>query len=118
MIEMSGNIDIVKANLDDAAGTPTLIKINPDMMPVMVASVDIDGRDITETSKIVSDTILPEFERIEACLRDRDRTCRGFGRSHLSQQKIDELNRRVLASVDEKACGGAQEKIDNAKIPD
>ena len=65
VIEMSGNIDIVKANLDDAAGTPTLIKINPDMMPVMVASVDIDGKDITETSKIVSDTILPEFERID-----------------------------------------------------
>lgn len=115
MIEMSGNIDIVKANLDDAAGTPTLIKINPDMMPVMVASVDIDGKDITETSKIVSDTILPEFERIDGVASV---TATGLVEDSvevtLSQQKIDELNRRVLASVDEKLAE-AQEKIDNAK---
>ena len=115
MIEMSGNIDIVKANLDDAVGTPTLIKLNPDMMPVMVASVDIDGKDITETSKIVADTILPEFERIDGVASV---TATGLVEDSievtLSQEKIDELNRRVLASVNEKLAE-AQEKIDDAK---
>ena len=115
MIEMSGKIDLVKASLDDAAGTPTLVKINPDMMPVMVASVDIDGKDITETSSIVSEQVIPEFERIDGVASV---TAMGLIEDSiavtLNQKKIDELNRRVLASVDEKLAE-AQEKIDDAK---
>lgn len=115
MIEMSGKIDLVKASLDDAAGTPTLVKINPDMMPVMVASVDIDGKDITETSGIVSEQVIPEFERIDGVASV---TAMGLIEDSiavtLNQEKIDELNRRVLASVDEKLAE-AQEKIDDAK---
>lgn len=115
MIEMSGKIDLVKASLDESAGTPTLVKLNPDMMPVMVASVDIDGKDITETSKIVSEQILPEFERIDGVASV---TSMGLIEDSievsLDQGKIDELNRRVLASVDEKLAE-AQQKIDDAK---
>lgn len=115
MIEMSGKIDIVKGSLDDAVGTPTLLKINPDIMPVMIASVDIDGQDIKETSKVVSDTILPEFERIDGVASV---SATGLVEDSiavtLDQDKIDELNRRVLASVDEKLAE-AQEKIDEAK---
>ena len=33
MIEISNSVDMVKSNLDDAVGTPTLIKINPDICP-------------------------------------------------------------------------------------
>ncbi|MEG1752970.1 MAG: efflux RND transporter permease subunit, partial [Christensenella sp.] len=115
MIEMSGKIDMVKAGFDDAVGTPTLIKINPDMMPVMVASADIDGKDITETSKIVAEELLPEFERIDGVASV---TTTGLIENSievtLDQSKIDELNRRVLASVDEKLAE-AQQKIDDAK---
>ena len=115
MIEMSGSIDLVEASLDDAAGTPTLIKINPDMMPVMISSVDIDGKDIIETSKIVSEDILPAFERIDGVASV---TATGLVEDSievtLDQDKIDALNRRVLASVDEKLAE-AQEKIDEAK---
>ncbi|MEA4853157.1 MAG: efflux RND transporter permease subunit [Christensenella sp.] len=115
MIEMSGSIDMVKASLDDAVGTPTLIKINPDLMPVMVASVDMDGGEIGETSQLVQDTVLPAFERIDGVASV---TATGIVEDSievtLSQTKIDELNRRVLASVDEQLAE-AQEKLDAAK---
>ena len=115
MIEMSGKIDMVKGNLDDAVGTPTLLKINPDIMPVMIASVDIEGQDITQTSQAVEETILPEFERIDGVASV---TAAGLVEESvkvtLDQDRIDELNRRVLASVDEKLAE-AQEKIDEAK---
>ena len=117
MIEMSGNIDIVKANLDDAAGTPTLIKINPDVMPIMVPAWTLTARPSRKRRRSSPIRCLPEFERIDgvALPSRRDRTCRGFGRSHPKPAK----NRRTEPP---RACIGRRkslrrrrEKIDNAK---
>ena len=65
MIDLSGKIDLVKAQLADEVGTPTLMKMNPDMMPIMVASVGINNSNIKETSKIIKDEVIPSFERID-----------------------------------------------------
>ncbi len=115
MIEISGSVDRVKGSLDDAVGAPTLMKINPDMMPVMIAAVDVEGQDIIKTSKTVTDEIVPKFERIDGVASV---TATGLVEDSiqitLDQGKIDELNRRVLASVDE-TLAEAQEKIDEAK---
>ncbi len=103
MIEMNGNIDMVKSQLDDEVGTPMLIKINPDMLPIVVASVDFDGKDITETSKKVTEEIIPEFERLDGVA-----SVSGTGiieeslQISLKQEKIDKLNNRILKSIDGK----------------
>lgn len=101
MIEMSGSIDLVKGYFDDAVSAPILMKINPDMLPVMVASVDMDGKTLEEVSRIVSEEVLPSFERIDGVasvttmgLLERQLTIT------LSQEKIDALNARVLQAVD------------------
>lgn len=41
-------LDLVKGQLDDAVGSPMIMKIDPDMLPVMVASVDMEGQDSRE----------------------------------------------------------------------
>ena len=101
MIEMSGSVDRVKAQLDDAVGAPTLMKINPDMLPVMVASVDIDGKTAYETSKVVQDTVIPALERVEGVASV---TATGLVEEKLqitlNKDKIDALNKKVLASID------------------
>ena len=51
--------------MDDAVGTPMLMKISPDMLPVMVASVDMDGMDVKEISAFADETVMPAFERID-----------------------------------------------------
>ena len=38
MIELSSNVDLVSGQMDDAVGTPMLMKISPDMLPVMAVS--------------------------------------------------------------------------------
>ena len=65
MIDMNGKIDLVKGQFDDAVGAPTLMKINPDILPVMIASVDVDGKDALEASSIVSETVMPAMERVQ-----------------------------------------------------
>ncbi len=103
MIEMSGNIDLVKGYFDDAVSAPILMKINPDMLPVMVASVDMDGKTLEEVSRIVSEEVLPSFERIDGVASV---TTMGLLEKQLTitlnQEKIDTLNARVLQAVDEQ----------------
>ena len=41
------------------------MKISPDMLPVMVASVDMDGMDVKEISAFADETVRPAFERID-----------------------------------------------------
>ena len=65
MIELSSNVDLVSGQMDDAVGTPMLMKISPDMLPVMVASVDMDGMDVKEISALADETVMPAFERID-----------------------------------------------------
>ena len=73
MIELSNNIDMVAGYLDDMVQSPTLMKINPDMLPVQMLSVDVDGMDIKQLSEYVQTELAPRLERIEGVL---------FGENH------------------------------------
>src|SRR5690554_314474 len=45
-IEINGNLELIKAAWNDSVGTPMVIRINPDMMPVMISSVDVEGMEL------------------------------------------------------------------------
>ena len=68
LIELSGYLDAIEGSFDENVSTPTVLKINPDMMPVMVASVDMEGKDIAEISKLVSEELLPALQRTDLSL--------------------------------------------------
>ena len=65
MIDLNGQVDLVKSKFDDTVGSTTLMKLNPDMMPIMMVSVDVDGMSQEEISTYVNDEIIPSLERIE-----------------------------------------------------
>lgn len=116
MIELSGKIDIVKAQLDEEIGTPMLMKMNPDMLPIMVASIDVNNLDIKEVSKLVNDKVIPEFERIDGVASV---TATGLIEEQikveLDGQKIDDINNKILAAVDEKLAE-TKRQLDYAKV--
>lgn len=101
MIELSNNIDMVSARLDSAVGKPMLLRINPEMMPIMVATVDLEGKEIDEVSDFVLDTLLPAFERIDGVASV---TAAGLLEKELqvslNQQKIDRLNEKIIADLE------------------
>ena len=55
-------LDLIKPSWSDAVGTPMVMRLNPDMLPIMVASVDVEGMDIIEISQMVRQDIIPELE--------------------------------------------------------
>ncbi len=102
MLEVSGNIDLVSGAFDDKVTEPVIMRMNPDMLPVMVSTVDREGMDVTELSAFLEENVLPEFERIPGIASvDASGMVEKEVRVTLSQEKIDALNDRVLRSIDE-----------------
>ena len=64
-IDMRESLDAVAANWDDGIGSPTIMKINPDMMPIIVAAVDCDNMNAYELAEKLDTDILPDIESVE-----------------------------------------------------
>ena len=120
MIELSSNVDLVSGQMDDAVGTPMLMKISPDMLPVMVASVDMDGMDVKEISALADETVMPAFERIDGVASvDATGLVEQQVTVTLDQAKIDALNDKVLAGVDSGLADAQRElREGQAKVAD
>lgn len=115
MIEMSSSLDLVKGQLAEQVGSPMIMKIDPNMLPVMVASVDMEGKDSREITQLVQDTVVPEFERLGGVASV---TSIGLVEDSLkvtlNDEKIQALNEKVLASVD-KGLAEAEKKLDEGE---
>ena len=122
MIEMNASLDQIAGSLPEAAGSPVLMKINPDMLPIMVLAVDSDNMAREELSQFTSSTVIPALERVDGVA-----SVSGSGlvesqiRVELDQAKIDELNDKVLAAIDssladaEKQLKDSRRQINDAK---
>ena len=108
MIELSDSIDMVSGQFDDAVGKPMLMKMNPDMMPIMVASVDIEGKDAAQVTKYVADTIIPEFERVNGVA--------GITATGLIEESLNvTLNGDKIKDINEKIANSVTAELDKAK---
>ena len=121
-IEMSNTIDQIRGSLPESVSTPVMMQITPDMMPVMVASVDVDDMDAKQVSDYVRDTLLTRFERLDGVASvDTTGLVETEVQVTLDQEKIDALNDRVLAAVDsnladaKKKLDEGQDQLDSAK---
>ena len=56
-------------------GTPIIMQIDPDMMPVMIASADVDGMDQAEVSDYVDNELLPLLESRKQTAAMADCSC-------------------------------------------
>ena len=65
MIDMREKLDMIAGYLPSAADNSRIIKINPDMMPILNFSITVDDMDISESTYWIEDKILPRLERIE-----------------------------------------------------
>lgn len=64
-LEMRENLDQIKSYWDDSVGNPIIMKLNPDMMPIMVAAIEKDDLDSVRITNLVEDELLSELESLE-----------------------------------------------------
>lgn len=65
VIEIQQSLDQISGYWGDQVGTPMIMKINPDMLPVMTAAVDVAGMSALEITEYVDKDLIPAFESLE-----------------------------------------------------
>jgi len=65
-IDMLQSISQVEGAWDDLVGTPIIIKMNPNMLPIMIAAVEQEGYDTTKLSAFMDETLQTKLEGIRA----------------------------------------------------
>lgn len=102
-LEIRENLDQIKSYWDDSVGNPIIMKLNPDMLPVMIAAVG--GNDMTdaEITELTQNTIIPEIESIEG-VASASATGLLEESVHviIRQEKIDAINQQVFGSIDKE----------------
>ena len=95
-IEMRENLDQISSYWDDSVGKSIIMKLNPDMMPVMVAAVEMDGMEDAEVTDFVASHVEPELESIAGVAGV---TATGTIEENVDvlirEDKIDAMNRKV-----------------------
>ena len=115
MIEMSTSIDMVEGYFEDTVSTPMLMKLNPDMLPIQVLSVDMDGMDIKELSSYIENDFTPYLERIDGVATvDVTGLVQDYISIELNQEKIDAINDDILKAVDSELYK-TKKDLDKAK---
>ena len=113
MVKLSNALDLI--TLPDGAGKPMIMEVSMDMMPVIYASVDYEGKDIYELSDFVENTVVPTMERQNGVASvNTTGAIEKTVEIRLNQEKIDAVNDRLAGYVDEQLAD-AKAQIDDAK---
>ena len=102
-VDMRESLDQVTSQWDDAIGNPTIMKLNPDMMPIMVAALDYESLESTEVTKRAEQDIIPEIESVNGVASVNQSG--GINKKVeviIQQDKIDKMNRKVQDAIDGK----------------
>ena len=114
-IEMRESLDQIQGFWPDEVSNPIIMKLNPDMMPVLVAAVSAEGEDAAETSKIIDEQVIPEVESVEGVASV---TVTGSIEETVeitvNEQKVTELNDEIKAEMERKV-NEAKSALDEAK---
>lgn len=113
-LEIRENLDQIKSFWDDSVGNPIIMKLNPDMLPVMIAAVGGNDMNAAQITAMTKDTIIPELESIEGVA---SASATGLLEESVSvvirQEKINEINKQVFGSIDEEIEEAREELLES-----
>ena len=114
-LEIRENLDQIKSYWDDSVGNPIIMKLNPDMLPVMIAAVGGNNMNASEITALTENTIIPELESIEGVA---SASATGLLEESVNvvirQEKIDAINEQVFGSIDVE-IDEAREELNESK---
>lgn len=114
-LEMRESLDQIKGYWPETVNNPIIMKLNPDMMPVMVAAVGTSGDSAAESSITIEENVLPDIESLEGVASvSTYGTIEKTVQVTINKDKIAATNQKI-----EKALNGefddAQKELDDGK---
>ena len=121
-LEMRELLDQLGSYWDDSIGSPIIMKVNPEMMPVMVVAVEQDGMDSLALTQYVENDLSGSLESLEGVASvDSTGEVEESVQVILRQEKIDQINEKVRKAIADQFLEGeeqlleAQSGLDDAK---
>ncbi len=112
-LEIRENLDQIKSYWDDSVGSPIIMKLNPDMLPIMIAAVGNTQMTDAQVSEMTQNLVIPELESIEGVA---SASATGLFEESVNviirQEKIDTINKQVFAYIDDEMKDAEQELAD------
>ncbi len=115
VIEMQQKLDQLKGTWNDTVGSPMIMQLDPSMLPVMVASVDVEGMDSLELSEYVDNKLVPYLESVEGVASvSTVGSVKENIQITLKEDEIERINEEVKAAIEDKFVD-AQKEIDDSR---
>ena len=106
-IDIRESLDLLEGGWDDMVGTPYVLKLNPNIMPVAVAAVDMEGEDIAGLSAFLNDTLLQKLEGVDGVASvEASGTIEETVNVFLSEAKIAAVNEDLRGSIRKSFADG------------
>ena len=99
-VDIRDKIDQIEGNFPENSGTPVVMKINLDMVPVVTAAVGMEGKSPGEVSEFTKENLESTLEGVEgvAALNTMGMVEDNI-QIVLSQDKIDEINEEISSAI-------------------
>ena len=103
VIEMQQKLDQLKNGFGDTVSSPVIMQLDPSMLPVMVASADVEGMSQVEITEYVENELIPQLESVEgvASVSMTGAVEERFEVT-MNQSKIDKLNKKIQDKISEQ----------------
>ncbi|HAX72937.1 MAG TPA: AcrB/AcrD/AcrF family protein [Firmicutes bacterium] len=125
MIELRENLGMIEPYLPEGANKPIIMKLNPNMMPVMSIAVGVKDLNKVESTLLVQNELLPRIERIEGV---GQASLTGASKNEISimlnEDKITEKNNEMNDLLQQEMVkqlienGMSETMAENTQLPD
>ncbi|MBQ3548348.1 MAG: efflux RND transporter permease subunit [Oscillospiraceae bacterium] len=100
-IDMQQKLTALQGDWDEMVSTPYILKINPSMLPVMVAAISYEGMEVEELSDFVNDELEQKLTGISGVASvDISGTLERQMHVILDEEKLDKVSAEMLAEAE------------------
>ena len=109
-VDIQQNINSLSGTWDEMVGVPYVLKINPSMLPVMVAGVSMKNMSNMELSELLDEKLMNELEGIPGVARiSTTGSIRQELHVVLDQVKFDALNAKIRDAINDEMDEAVEE---------
>ncbi len=115
MVDILSKLDSLRAGFDDMVGAPYILRINPSMLPVEVAAVEMAGMSMSELSQFANDTLIPALEGVSGVA-----SISSYGLLEeqveilINEDMVDAINKKIASAVN-RELAEAKGELDDAQ---
>ena len=115
VIEMQQKLEQLKGGWADTVSAPMIMQLDPNMLPIMVASADIEGMSQIEIAEYVENELKPSLESVEGVATvSLTGTVEERYMVIISEDKVNALNEKMQTEITEN-LDEARKELEDAR---